>query len=67
MPTEAMALFKGEADFSSTIEAIESLDEFHECSLNGFLGAATALSKNDSGACLWSFAIVLFALNKKFL
>ena len=61
-----MALFKGEADFSSTIEAIESLDEFRECSPNGFLGAASALSKKGSGACLWSFAIVLFALAKKF-
>ena len=64
MHTEAIALLSGEFCFSSTIDAIDSLDDVLECSPNGFFGIA-ASSKNGSGACFWSFAICLFTLVKK--
>src|SRR6266446_2474302 len=60
--TEAMALFRGEFDFSSTMDAIDSTEETRLWGPNGRVGA----SKNGSGACFWSLAIVRLALSRKF-
>lgn len=41
MLTEAIALFKGEFDFSSTIEEIDSTDDIRECEPKGLFGVAS--------------------------
>src|SRR5882757_975997 len=56
-----MAVLRGELDFSSTIDAIDSTEETRLCEPKGRDGA----SKNGSGACFCSLAIVRFALSRK--
>src|SRR5258708_26878963 len=60
--TEAMALFRGEFDFSSTMYAIDSTEEMRLWGPNDRFGG----SKNGSGACFWSLAIVRLALSRNF-
>lgn len=62
--TDVIALFKGELDFSSTMDEMDSTEETREWAPNGREGAGFP-SRNGSGACLWSEAITLFAFSKK--
>ena len=52
VPTEAMTLFNGGLDFSSTIDAMDSTEDTREWDPKGWFGMRVELGyKKGSGAC----------------